>query len=185
MADHNTIARPYAQALFEVANEAGTLDSWSEALAAASDLMADGQVVTFLRDPALDDPKRLEFLKGLFDKAGISVLGGADAKGMNFLRVLVDNGRVNVLPEIAEQYEALKAQVQNTVDVTVTSATPVSDDRLKAISAALEKRLGRDVNIATEIDETLIGGAVIKAGDIVIDGSMRARLAGLTNALIT
>ena len=88
-----------------------------------------------------------------------------------------------VLPEIAEQFEALKAALENKIDVTVTSASPISDQQQDEISTALRERLGRDVNIEVEIDETLIGGAVIRAGDVVIDGSMRARLEGLANAL--
>jgi F-type H+-transporting ATPase subunit delta len=88
------------------------------------------------------------------------------------------------MPEIAEHFEALKANIENTVDVTVTSATALSGAQQKEISAALQTRLGRTVNLETEIDETLIGGAVIKAGDVVIDGSLRARLDSLTNALV-
>ena len=88
------------------------------------------------------------------------------------------------MPEISQHFEKLKANVENTVDVTVTSATALSAGQQKEIAKALEKRLGRNINLATEIDESLIGGAVITAGDIVIDGSMRARLDSLTNALI-
>jgi F-type H+-transporting ATPase subunit delta len=88
-----------------------------------------------------------------------------------------------VLPEIAEHFESLKAEVENMVDVVVTSASPISDKQKDTIGKALRERLGRDVSIETEIDENLIGGAVITAGDVVIDGSLRARLEGLANAL--
>ena len=91
---------------------------------------------------------------------------------------------MSVLPEIAEHFEALKAKVENTVDVTVTSATELSAAQQKEISTALRARLDRDINLETEIDKSLIGGAVIRAGDVVIDGSLRARLKGLSNALI-
>ena len=113
-----------------------------------------------------------------------AVLAGGDARGTNFLKLLLEYGRVAVLPEIAEHFETFKANVENTVDVVVTSAAPISDDQQKAIVKALTARLGRDVRLQTEIDESLIGGAVIRAGDVVIDGSLRARLDGLTNALI-
>jgi F-type H+-transporting ATPase subunit delta len=96
---------------------------------------------------------------------------------------LLENRRTGVLPEIAEHFEALKAEVENMVDVVVTSANPISDKQKETIGKALRERLGRDVSIETEIDEKLIGGAVIKAGDVVIDGSLRARLEGLANAL--
>ena len=89
-----------------------------------------------------------------------------------------------MLPEIAAHFEVLKADVENSVEATVTSATPLSSSQQDEIASSLKKRLGRDVNITTEIDENLIGGAVIRAGDVVIDGSLRARLEGLANALI-
>jgi len=87
------------------------------------------------------------------------------------------------LPEISAHFEALKADVENSVDAVVTSATALSDEQTEEIARSLKTRLGRDVRITTEIDENLIGGAVIRAGDVVIDGSLRARLEGLANAL--
>lgn len=186
MADNNTIARPYAEAAFEVASEGGDLARWSAALETAAELLADGQVVTFLGNPSLTAEQRLQFLAGLFKSAGSgdSMLAGGDVKGTNFLKLLLEYGRVAVLPEIAEHFDALKANVENTVDVIITSAAPMSDAQQQAVAKALKKRLGRDVRLQTEIDESLIGGAVIRAGDVVIDGSLRARLDGLTNALI-
>jgi F-type H+-transporting ATPase subunit delta len=183
MADNNTIARPYAQAVFELANESGDLAKWAEALNVAGEFMADGQVVTYLGDPAFSNAQRLEFLTGLFDKAGAKLLGGKDKQGTNFLKLLLEYRRIGVLPEIAVHFEALKADIENVVDVTVTSASPISKKQQDTISKALRERLGRDVNIETEIDENLIGGAVIKAGDVVIDGSLRARLESLATAL--
>ena len=183
MADNNTIARPYAQAAFDTANEAGELAAWSESLEIAGALLADGQAAEFLSNPALNDDRRLEFLTGLFAKAGADVLAGKDRKGTNFLKLLLEYDRVAALPEIAEHFETLKAETENSVEVTVTASTPLSREKQDAIARALEKRLGRSVRMSTEIDESLIGGAVIKAGDVVIDGSLRARLDGLSNAL--
>ena len=186
MADNNTVARPYAQAIFDVARETGTLDELSASLGAARALLADGQVAAFLANPALSDAARIEFLTGLFaSTAGAdSVFSGSVRQGTNFLKLLLENGRVGVLPEIADKFDELKAGVENTVDVTVTSATPLSAEQQASISKALATRLGREIRIETAIDENLIGGAVIRAGDIVIDGSVRARLEGLTNALV-
>jgi F-type H+-transporting ATPase subunit delta len=184
MADNNTIARPYAQAVFELADESGDLATWSEALDVAGRLLADGQVTAYLADPAFSNEQRFEFLTGLFDKAGAKVLGGMDKRGTNFLKLLLEYGRVAVLPEISTHFEALKAEIENIVEVTVTSASPVSRKQQDTIANALRERLGRDVNIEMEIDENLIGGAVIRAGDVVIDGSLRARLEGLATALI-
>jgi F-type H+-transporting ATPase subunit delta len=186
VADNNTIARPYAEAAFEVASEDGNLAGWSAALETAGAVIADGQVVSFLATPALTSEQRLQFLVELLASLNSdnTVLAGGDAKGTNFIKLLLEYGRIAVLPEIAEHFEILKANVENTVDVVVTSATALSDDQRQAITKALTARLGRDVRLQTEIDESLIGGAVIRAGDIVIDGSLRARLDGLTNALI-
>ncbi len=184
MAENNTIARPYAQAVFEVASEGGTLVEWSDSLEAAGKLLEDGQVAEFLSAPTLNDARRLEFLTELFASGGARLLAGGDQKGTNFLKLLIENGRVAALPEIAEHFDVLKAKIENAVDVTVTSAAPVSAERQHEIATALKAKLGREIRLETEIDESLIGGAVIRAGDVVIDGSLRARLDGLANALI-
>jgi F-type H+-transporting ATPase subunit delta len=185
VADNKTVARPYAEALFEVARDNNALDELSASLATASKLLDDGQVVMFLGEPALTDEQRLEFLQGLFATAvgEGSVFAGGSQHGTNFLKLLLENGRVAALPEIAEQFEALKAQVENTIDAVITAAAPLSAAQQQEIAGSLAKKLGREVRISTEIDENLIGGAVIRAGDVVIDGSLRARLDGLANAL--
>jgi F-type H+-transporting ATPase subunit delta len=183
VADNNTIARPYAQAIFEIADSAGALAEWSESLGTAGQLLGDRELVDYLADPAFSDQRRLEFLCGLFEKAGSMKLAGVDRHGKNFLKLLIENDRVGALPEISAHFDALKAKVENSVDAVVTSAVALSDAQLNDIAASLSKRLNREVRITTEIDETLIGGAVIRAGDVVIDGSLRARLEGLANAL--
>ena len=185
MADNNTVARPYAEAVFEVARENNALDELSASLHVAAELLADGQVVTFLGQPSLNDDQRLEFLQGLFAKAvgEGSVFAGGSQHGTNFLKLLLENGRVVALPEISAQFEALKAKVENSIDAVITAAAPLSDAQEKAIANSLSEKLGRDVRVFTQIDENLIGGAVIRAGDVVIDGSLRARLEGLANAL--
>ena len=186
MADNNTVARPYAHAVFEVAQENDALTEISESLAAAKALLEDGQVVAFLAAPTLSNAERLEFLQGLFAEAigKDSVFAGGSQHGTNFFRLLLENGRVVALPEIADPFEALKAKVENSVDAVITSAAPLSEAQQQAMADSLKERLGRDVNVTTEIDENLIGGAVIRDGDVVIDGSLRARLDGLANALI-
>ena len=184
MADNNTIARPYAQAVFELANDAGDLGLWSESLDIAGQFLADKGLVEYLGNPEFNNDQRLEFLAGLFEKAQAKVLAGGNDRGTNFMKLLLENRRVAVLPEIAEHFETLKAKVENSVDATVTSATKLSSKQIDEIAAALKARLGRDVKIETEIDENLIGGAVIRAGHVVIDGSLRARLEGLATALI-
>jgi F-type H+-transporting ATPase subunit delta len=187
MADNHTIARPYAEAAFELAREAGSLDAWSEALNAASAVMADGEVAKFLTSPSLTDDERLKFLTGLIaatDAGSDNVQAGQANEGRNFLKLLLEYGRIAVLPEIAGHFDAHKAEVENTIDVTVTSATRLDDAQKRAIAEALGKRLKRNVRLVAELDESLIGGAVIRAGDIVIDGSLRSRLLSLSTALI-
>ena len=183
MADNNTVARPYAQAVFDVANEGGTLAAWSESLDVAGQLLADDGLLEYLGTPELSDEQRLEFLTGLFARAGAGVLDGSDDKGGNFLKLLLENARIAVLPEISAQFEAHKAKIENTVDAVVTSASPLSEEQQAGIAKSLKERLGRDVNVSSEVDENLIGGAVIRAGDVVIDGSLRARLEGLATCL--
>lgn len=186
MADNNTIARPYARAMFDVARESDALDSVSTSLAVAKELLADGQTSRFLANPSMSNEQRLEFLQQLFATAEGegSVFAGSSEHGTNTLKLLLEYGRMNVLPEIADRFDALKADVENTVDVTVTAAAELNDSQKKTIETALKDRLGRNVNLSTEIDENLIGGAVIRAGDVVIDGSVRARLESLSNALV-
>ena len=184
MADNNTLARPYAQAIFELAHAADDLAEWSKSLDVARALLADGEVVAYLGDPAFSNEQRLDFLTGLFAKAKASKVSGKDKQGTNFLKLLLEYGRIGVMPEIADHFEALKAKVENVVDVVVTSASAISKKQQNAISKALRERLGRDVNLETETDENLIGGAVIRAGDVVIDGSLRSRLDSLATTLI-
>lgn len=186
MADNHTIARPYASAVFDVARENGAVAELSASLAAAKDLLQDGRVAKFLANPSLTDASRLAFLHDLFSRAvgESSVFAGGSQHGTNFLKLLLEYGRVSVLPEIADHFETLKAELENSVDVTVTSASELSSQQREDIAAALRERLGRNVNLSTAINEHLIGGAVIRAGDVVIDGSVRARLEGLSNALI-
>ena len=186
MADNNTVARPYAQAIFEVAQENDTLAELSASLGVARELLSDGQVAAFLARPSFNDDERLAFLEDLFAKAvgKGSVFAGGSEHGTNFLKLLLENGRVVALPEISAQFEALKADVENRVEAVVTAAAPLSAAQEKEIAASLKERLGRDVRVSTEIDENLIGGAVIRAGDVVIDGSIRARLEGLATCLI-
>jgi F-type H+-transporting ATPase subunit delta len=185
VADNNTVPRPYAQAAFDVAQETNALAELSESFAAAKAIMADGQVADFMSRPKLTDEQRLGFLQGLFATvvADGSVFAGGSEHGTNFLKLLLENDRVAVLPEIADQFEALKADVENTVDAVITSASPLSTAQQQEMAAALKRKLGREIRVSTELDENLIGGAVIRAGDVVIDGSLRARLSGLANAL--
>jgi len=176
MAEKSTIARPYAKALFELALEHRKLGAWSEALGLAAAVVSDERVRKLLTIPHVT----IEQLADLV----IGVVGGQlDAEGRNFIRVLAANRRLGFLPEIAAIYQKLKAAEENTVDVTVSSAVALDKDQQQKFSQAMGARLRRDVRLHCEVDSTLLGGAVLRADDLVIDGSLRGRLERLSAEL--
>jgi F-type H+-transporting ATPase subunit delta len=176
MAERLTIARPYAKAAFAAAQAAGQLATWSRALNAAAAGVADASIQALLGSPRL--PR--EQLAQIF----IELVGGEIGEtGANFLRVLAENRRLGVLPEIAQAFDALRAEAERTVTATVVSATALDAPARAALVAALKQRLEREVTLECQIDPRLIGGAVIQAGDLVIDGSVRSKLERLGRAL--
>ncbi len=184
MADNHTIARPYARAVFDLAHANGRLTQWSNALSVAAAVARSDEALSFIQSPRVSEADQVEFLTGLMAGEGESyIFSGDDDAGRNFLKLLVENGRVNVLPEISGRFEELKDAIENTVDVTVTTAQDIDGDQLDSIRNALAEKLGQRINLSTAIDRDLIGGAVIRAGDMVIDGSVRTRLAQLANVL--
>ncbi|MEM8984397.1 MAG: F0F1 ATP synthase subunit delta [Pseudomonadota bacterium] len=184
MADNQTLARPYAQALFDLARETNALEQWSGALDVARQIAGNADVLATIHRPSIGAEQRLELITGIANSLGDNhLLGGSSAEGKNFLRLLLENDRFGVLPEIADHFEALKAETEQTVDATVTSASELGGDQLAKIRDALASRLGQRVTVTNVVDPELIGGAVISAGDFVIDGSVRSRLARLANTL--
>ncbi|HRN62507.1 MAG TPA: F0F1 ATP synthase subunit delta [Luteimonas sp.] len=168
-----TLARPYARAAFGLAKDAGAFAAWSDALGFAARVAADPQAATLLGHPALTREQAVELLSS----------DAASTTFRDFLALLADNRRLALLPEIAGMYEELRAEAEHVVKATVTSATALPAGELDGIKAALKKRFGRDVQLETAVDESLIGGAVIAAGDVVIDGSLRGKLSRLQTAL--
>jgi F-type H+-transporting ATPase subunit delta len=176
MAEKATIARPYARAAFQFAHEHGRLPQWSQLLQAGAAVAADGRVARLLGSPHVG----VDELAALFVEAAGEA---ADQHGRNFISAVAHNGRLGLLPEIASQYEALRAEVENVVDVELAAAMPVEPAQQERLVAALKRRLGRDIRIHTRIDASLIGGAVVRAGDLVIDGSLKGRLERLSSAM--
>jgi F-type H+-transporting ATPase subunit delta len=176
MAELTTLARPYAKAAFEFANENGALDAWSGALGFLAQVVANPSVERMIEDPAVSDGELLK----MFDAVAGDKLS---EHSTNFLRLLIENGRLNTLPDVAALFEIMKAEAEGAVDVDVTSVEPVSDDYKQRLTESLKRKLGRDVRLHFSIDESLIGGALIRAGDLVIDGTVRGRLQQLTGAL--
>lgn len=172
MAEKQTLARPYAEAVFELAQARNALKPWSEMLAFVTAVAADENMQRLATDPRVD---RARFRELFLDVCGKNL----DDAGANFARLLVENRRLNLLPEIVTQYEALKAEAEARVEVTVTSAFALEPEQMKTLSEALRRKLGREVNLTAQVDKTLMGGIVIRAGDLVIDGSVRGRLADL------
>ena len=169
MADRLTIARPYARAAFEEARKNGGLASWSEALQAAAIVVQDPRVANLLDNPRVTAEQLAELVDGI----AAAPLG---EHGANFVRTLAANHRLGYLPEIAELFDNLKDDAEGVEDVTVTSASALDEAQRRKLGAALERRLRRKVRLHCEIDPGLIGGAVLRAGDLVIDGSLRTRL---------
>lgn len=169
MAEKSTIARPYAKALFELALAQKRLDAYSEVLSLAAAIVRDARVRELLTSPHVT-PDQLASL--VIDVAGAKL----DDAGRNFIRVLAQNRRLGFLPEIAAIYEKLKAEEENIVDVTVTSAVALDTNLQKRFATALNKRLQREVRLHCETDPDLLGGAILRADDLVIDGSLRGRL---------
>lgn len=176
MAEKTTVARPYAQAVFELAQQAKQLPRWSEMLRLAASIVSDARVANLIGNPRVSKGQLSELLIGI---------GGDqfDQDAQNFLRLLVENDRLDVLTEIAALYEQYRADAERTVEAHMTSAFPVDETQKSQVAAMLKKRLGREVTVSADVDPALVGGAIIRAGDLVIDGTVLGQLAKLEVAL--
>ena len=176
MAELSTLARPYAKAVYEHAADAGKLVEWSSMLDTLSAVVADPAVDALLNSPAYTTEQQGQAL--------IELCGDAlDDKGGNLVRLLAENRRLPLLPFIRQQYGELRAQQEKTVEVDVVAAYAVSDDQVAKLKQSLSARLDRSVNVSVSVDSSLIGGVLIRAGDTIIDGSIRGRLTKLAEAL--
>jgi F-type H+-transporting ATPase subunit delta len=174
MAEPSTVARPYAEAAFKLAAGSGALAKWSEMLAALATVSQDQRVSAAVGDPNLSDAK----VAGLF----ISILT-LSGEGENFIRVLAENGRLDLLPEISTQFHALRNEREGVIEAEVVSAFELSKAQLADLVQRLEKKTGRKVKAKVQLDKELIGGIKVVLGDKVIDGSARAQLGALETAL--
>ena len=176
MAERATIARPYAKAAFEYARDAKALAQWSQGLKAAAEIVADPRVAALTKSPQWS---AADLVSLITDVAGDKL----DAGMQNFVRVLAENRRLLLLPEIAAHYEKLRSAIENTIDVEVISAVPLDAAQAEKLERALSTRLKRRVRMQNAVDSTLLGGAVVRAGDLVIDGSLKGRLQRLATEL--
>ncbi len=175
MAERITTARPYAKAIFALARQGNSLAATSTALQRAATVVVDPQVHALLGSPHVTPAQ----LAGLVN----DIAQFSNDNGRNFISLLAQNRRLGFLPEIAALFEQMKAEVENAVDVEVVAATSLTPDQESRYAAALQKKLGRQVRLHTRIDDSLLGGAVLKAGDLVIDGSLKGRLERLATEL--
>lgn len=177
MAEPESIARPYAKAIFEIARAGGDLDGWSEGLLLLAAIAADARVVDLAKHPEVAHDQLSQLV--------IEVAGGdrIPEEARRLVRVLAENDRLLTLPVIAAQFDALRAEAQSRIEAEMLSAKPVDAEQQRKIVAALEKRLGRRVTLTVTVQEDLLGGAVIRAGDLTIDGSARGKLDKLADAL--
>jgi len=191
MAELAPIARPYAQAVFELARDGKQLPAWSSVLELAAAAAATSEFRALLQSPTADLKALAGLLAGICreqlpDCAPLSAgpQSGSDAApAENLFRLLAENRRLAALPAIAEAYEALRARAENVVDVQVASATTLDESQQQRLTAALQKRLGKQVRLHLKLDPALLGGARLQVGDQVIDGSVRTRLEKLANAM--
>lgn len=172
MAEIQTLARPYAEAVFELARARNDLESWSGMLTLIATVAADANMTRLAHDPRVEHARFLALFLDICDQQ-------LDEAGANFVHLLIDNKRLELLPEIVTQFEALKTEAEGRMEATVVSAFPLEAAQIKTLGDALKRRFGRDVNLMIQVDKTLLGGVVIRTGDLVIDGSVRGRLADL------
>jgi F-type H+-transporting ATPase subunit delta len=176
MAERITTARPYAKAIFALARKNNRLADTAAGLVLGAEVVANPTVRSLLGSPHVTAAQLSELVNGI---AGAKL----DENGRDFITLLAQNRRLGFLPEIAALFEQMRSEVENAVDVEVTAASPLTPDQESRYAAALQKKLGRSVRLHTKVDGSLLGGAVLRAGDLVIDGSIKGRLERLATEL--
>ena len=176
MAELLTLARPYARAAFESSRETNSINDWSDQLGTLAAISLEPKILDQLNNPSLSASKHVEILKGVVEAP---VLRGVN----NFLNILSANSRLPLLPAIFRLFEEYKADIQKSIDVDVFSAFDFDQERFEKLSDGLARHLEREVNLRKHIDPSLMGGVLIRAGDTVIDGSVKGRLAMLAEAM--
>lgn len=176
MSEAITTARPYAQAAFDEAQKLADLKGWAEMLVSLAEAVSYPEVRAIVTSPRVARTQVESLMEGLLGSQ-------ASLQQHNFVRVLVDNQRLLLLPEITALYEALRAEAEKTVNVVVDSAFELSAAQQEKIVSSLKARMGREIKLVCKVNKELLGGVIIRAGDKVIDGSARTRLGEMANAL--
>jgi len=176
MLDNVTIARPYASAVFEHAQEEGNMEQWSSLLETLSLIVQDEQMRLILSSPKISHEQLLELITGIIGEQ-------KSATSINFIKVLISANRLKYVSYIYELFEKRRAEAEGRMEIDVLTAYELESNQVEKISDAMSGKLGKKVNISSVIDKSLIGGMIIKAGDSVIDASIRGRLVALRNYL--
>jgi F-type H+-transporting ATPase subunit delta len=177
MAEIATIARPYAEAVFKLAESSGQFTPWAELLARLAHAVAHPDVRACIGNPNVSAAQLTDVL--------VSVMGeGVPAEAKNFAHLVVANRRLEAIDEIRELYEEMVNEREGVVDAEIASAFPLDDGQLKELVGNLERRFKRKVEPRVTVDKSLIGGVTVKVGDEVIDGSVRGKLAAMSAALL-
>ena len=176
MAETITVARPYAVAIWRHAEAEGKTDLWSDMLNFMADIVSDKTMASIVADPRVGEIRLADLM--------LDICGGRlNDTAESFVRLLVQNGKLALMPEIATVYAELRSEAGGAIDARLISAYPVNAKFEQAIAAAMEKKLDREVNFITEEDKSLLGGVIIRAGDMVIDASIKGQIESLANEL--
>ena len=181
MLENSTIARPYATAVFELARDAGQVEAWSATLELLSALVSDKTMRELIANPKVS---RQQLQELVFDVCGDKLDGPGHNLGRNLVKTLVQAERLQYSPYIRDLYEQMRAQAEGKIEVELVTAYPLEPAQQDEIARIMAERLGKRVNVKTAVDAVLIGGAVIRAGDSIIDASLRGRLNEMHNELI-
>ena len=176
MAELTTLARPYAKAVFGAAQDQSAIDLWDQALAFAAQVAADSEVKNILAIPGLSEQRKAELFADCFEEPLPEAL-------RNFLLILAENKRLPLLPEVSALFSLYRADLERTVKLKVSTAFEMTEEQQQKLIEALSKKLERKVALETAVDQSLIGGVVVNAGDLVIDASVRGKLAKMARAL--
>ena len=176
MAELTTLARPYAKAVFGAAQDQKAVDLWDQALAFAAQVAADQEVKNILANPGLSEQRKAELFADCFEEPLPEAL-------RNFLLILAENKRLPLLPEISALFSLYRADLERTVKLKVSTAFEMTEEQQQKLIEALSKKLERKVALETAVDQSLIGGVVVNTGDLVIDASVRGKLAKMARAL--
>lgn len=180
MSNTTTIARPYAKAIFERAMDTDSFDEWSEILTVLTTLVMEKEVMAFIKNPSTIEEQQMNLLIAPFEKLDLS-----EMKAMhNLLHLLILNKRLMSLPDIKDLYEAFRAEKEKTLEVSIRSFSILSSEQKEKFKNSLSQRLNRKIVLNVSVDKSLLGGAVIQAGDLVIDGSVREQLNKLGARLV-